>query len=119
MKVTYDTLQKSRPALRVLANERVGIAVSMRLARFLTKIEDEMRPFDQKHQELLDLFGKPTGKQGVYEIPDDAMAEFSKNMDEMGSEEIEIDLPSVSISELDGAQLTPAQMTALIWIFPG
>ena len=116
MKITYGKLLSSRAGLSSLAVQSLPVAISLRIARFLAKIEDELRIFADKHAELAKRHGGDPDAEGEFTIAEESRAAFDSDFEAMMAEEIEMDVPTLRPEHLEGAKISPAILSGIMWL---
>lgn len=124
MELTLKTLLGATQALADLANTRgLPSVVAYRIARNVKAIDKELEIYNEQRKKLLeekankDENGEPIMKDGpngnYYDIPNDLMEQFNKELDGLQKETVDIDIKKVTIQEIDNAQLSAFQINAL------
>lgn len=124
MELTLKTLLGATQALADLANTRgLPSIVAYRIARNVKAIDKELEIYNEQRKKLLeekankDENGEPIMKDGpngnYYDIPNDLMEQFNKELDGLQKETVDIDIKKVTIQEIDNAQLSAFQLNAL------
>lgn len=124
MELTLKTLLGASQALAELADTRgLPSVVAYRIARNVKAIDKELEVYNEQRKKLLeekankDENGEPIMKDGpngaYYDIPNDLMEEFNKELEELKDETVDIDIKKVTLAEIDNAQLSAFQLNAL------
>lgn len=124
MELTLKSLLGASQALAELADTRgLPSVVAYRIARNVKAIDKELEIYNSQRKKLLedkankDENGEPIMKEGpngpYYDIPNDLMKEFNKELEELQEETVDIDIKKVTLAEIDNAQLSAFQLNAL------
>lgn len=111
-KLTVGDVVSSSQVLQVIANIKMPVKTSYRLNKMLRKVFKEVEVYDEERKKIFDELGEEK-EGGTLQITDDNIEEANKLFDELVSEEIEIELPEITLEHLDGIELTPLEMQAL------
>ena len=95
MKLTYERINGSFPALSKLSKLDLKATEAVKLARLLGKVENELRYFEETRMSLFKKYGE--AKNGAYEIKDENREVFLKEYRELCNTEIEIEAEKVTI----------------------
>lgn len=107
MKLTNRKIVNDATFLNNLANKQLPIRVSYAIAKNVSKIESELKVFNDERQKLLDKYcvKDEEGKNKIDEnnqlkIADEHLESWSKDLEELLDIEIEIDIHKFNINEL-------------------
>lgn len=96
MKLTYERINGSLPALEKLSKLELKAAEAVKLARLIGKVEDELKPLSKTQKSLLIKYGEEV-ENGAYKIKPENYDIFSKEYRELLETEVEIDSEAVEI----------------------
>lgn len=118
MKLSNRELLSNMQRLKVLAQRDLPIKASYAIAKNMRKIEDELKPYEEERQRLLEKHGKKD-KEGELIVDERGRAKFkdkkawNKDVDELLDIEVEIDFHKFNIKHLEGREISPAELIAL------
>lgn len=110
MKITYEKIFGSFPALVKISKLDLRAAEAVRLARLLGKIETELKPLEEARRKLFTKYGE-RGENGSYTIKPENLETFSKESKELFGTEIDIDADKIEIKS--DIQIDAATVLAL------
>ncbi|MFR3072133.1 MAG: DUF1617 family protein [Paeniclostridium sp.] len=107
MKLTNRKIVNDANYLGALANKQLPIKVSYAIAKNVSKIENELKIYNNERQKLLDKYcvKDEEGKNKIDEnnqlrITDENMDDWNKEINELLDIEIEIDIHKFNINDL-------------------
>lgn len=119
MKLTNRRIVNDATFLSNLANKQLPIRVSYAIAKNVSKIESELKVFNNERQKLLDKYcvKDEEGKNKIDEnnqlrIADEHLEDWSKDLEELLDIEVEIDIYKFNISDLlnSNCEMTPSEL---------
>lgn len=121
MKFTNRKLLGMTATLNVISGKSLPIKASYAIAKNLTKIQSELDIFNKERTKLVDKFckkdenGKPVIKNGNFEVKQENLEEWNKNMNELLKIEVEIEPYKFSLNVFEGKdyELTPSELMAI------
>lgn len=73
-----------------------------------------LKKFKEKQEEIVKRLGKPVeDNPNQYTVPGNKMEEFTTEVNKLGDVTVAIKFPKISIGELNGAKVSPADVSAL------
>ena len=111
-KLTVGEIVASSQVLQLIANTKMPVKTSYRLNKMLRKVSKEVEVYEEERKKIFDELGEEK-EEGSLQIPKDNMPEATKLFDELVSEEIEVELPEITLEHLGEMELTPLEMQAL------
>lgn len=118
MKLSNRELLTNMQQLKVLAQRDLPIKASYAIAKNMRKIEEELRPYEEERQRLLEKHGKKD-KEGELIVDEVGQVDFKdkkawdKDINELLDIEVEIDFHKFNIEHLEGREISPAELIAL------
>lgn len=94
------------------------IYVSYRFAKIIKAVEGEVVSLEEARNKLIRKYGQEDGNGG-YTIPIEnveAIENFNKEFGELLSKDIELEIPTVNLDDLNGVKLSPNDVRALYFI---
>lgn len=102
----------AREALDKLATKPYNAKLAYRIARMISKLDSELKTFEQKRIELIMKHGEKT-EDGKYTIKPENMELFSKTLNELLSETITIDRLPLPLAMFEDNPLEAADIMKL------
>lgn len=119
MKLTLKELLQNVESLGKLLNKELPVKTAYRLGKLSKALQSELDQFNLTRNNLIKKYGKE--KDGQYQIdPDDkeALEKFNKEIEELLSVEINIDVyDPISVDELGEIKLSAIDMSNLSVFF--
>jgi hypothetical protein len=129
MKIKIKQLVESKTALETLIKCPLPLATAWEISKFVKKVDPELSAFFSvrnsaivKYGEELIIDGKSTGQ---YQVKNENMAEYARELNELLEKEIDVDLPNVDMEKLlehaakVDVNITVSDLMAIEWIFIG
>lgn len=117
MNLTLKTLLEAQPALGALCSAKlVDVRTAFRLGRFAAKAREETGRFQQIREDLIRELGTESEGGRVEITEPEKQAEFYERITPLLGEEIELDVPEITIEALAGASLSANEIATLDWL---
>lgn len=114
MKCKLSEMLNASEALKKVAAISLPAKTSYRLMRLAKKFDSEIKTFDAKRFELLKKYGEETAeKKGYYQIKPENVEVFSKEMEGVVSEEVELDYEPITLDMFGEAKLSAIELLNL------
>ena len=107
MKIKLGELKEMVTGLYAIQEKRFPVKISYAIAKNVKKLAEEHADYEKQRIKLCEEFankdndGNPVSVDGKYDIPNDSLKEFNDSVNELRDTEIDVDIHSVSFSELD------------------
>ena len=119
MKVTMGEAFQINEVFQFFIEQKLAFNLSYKIMKLLTSLENDIKFYNQKVQELLDNYakkdeeGKYIENNGSISIQEDKFQEFQKAYQEI--QECEIELPNIkfTMEELNNLEISPKEAYAL------
>ncbi len=119
MKVTMGEAFQINEVFQSFIEQKLAFNLSYKIMKLLTSLENDIKFYNQKVQELLDNYakrdeeGKYIENNGSISIQEDKFQEFQKAYQEI--QECEIELPNIkfTMEELNNLEISPKEVYAL------
>jgi hypothetical protein len=119
MNATLNELQRGFISLSKLANQDLPLKTGYWLGRIAKAAEAEMKTLEDARIKLVKRLGNEDA-EGNYTIPADSMEAFSKEINELLEESIELPGERIKLDSLpDGVKLSAIDLINLDWLFEG
>ncbi|KKR00038.1 MAG: hypothetical protein UT24_C0018G0020 [Candidatus Woesebacteria bacterium GW2011_GWB1_39_12] len=113
MELTLQRIYNMASSLRKLIQQEVPVKVAYQLAKNVRVIDDEYQLIEKQRADLIRKHGE-VQEDGSTRVADENVAAFTKEMAEYLRTSTEVDVKSVSISDLgDNCKLTPQEVIDL------
>lgn len=108
MKITLEKVLKIRSALAKILKQDIPVKTAFDLSKQLKPLNDTCSIFEEQKN-------KQITKYGGNSVPEDKMGDFFKVMSELCAHEVEIDIPTFKIQDLErwGVMLSIDEMLVL------
>ena len=120
IKVKISDLLNSTEALQKLAGTELKAKLAWQVGRILKSADTEIQSFNDTRMNLIKKYGEKdeagelvTDDSGNCKIPNESLAMFSSELNELIDTEIEINANKIAIDSLDDKEFTPAEMSQL------
>ena len=118
MKIKLGELKVIEESLKKLITMSLPIKISYNLSKTLKKISDELTLFDEQKNILIRKYGTENVEKNLIEVIEpQKLVEFSKDINELLSVEIDLEFTPIDIELLEGKELSPADMINLNMFF--
>lgn len=93
-----------------------------RIAKIASKAGEEIKLYDEQRTSICEKYakkdddGNPVVKNGAYDIPEDSILDFTKEVAELQKEEVTLDANKISLEEIENAGLSAAQLEHIEFI---
>ena len=120
MKFTNQELLNNIGALRSVAQKQLPVKISYAIAKNISKVDSELKIYNKERQKLVDKYaekdknGQPKiNKNNQYNIKKECMEDWNRDVQELLSISVELDVFTFSVDLLDGFNISPAEMGVL------
>jgi len=119
MKLKLTTLLEGVEALKVLTSLPLRARTSFRLAKLTKSLDSHLEIFQESRKEVIEKYqSEETDDNGNTKmvIPADNIEEYSKEITELISEEVEIDVPEITLDDLGNIEIEAKHLSVLDWL---
>lgn len=115
MKLSNERILNSIQGLGEIAKKALPVKVSYAIAKNLAKIDSELKVYDGERAKLIEKYAKKDDK-GKIKADENGQIQFkdlegwSKDIKELLVIENEVDIHKFKLSELEGHDMTPAEL---------
>lgn len=120
MKLTNKKILKDAMTIGAISNKELPIKVSYALAKNISKLEKELEIYNKEREKLIEKYSiKDKNNQTVIDgnnqiqIKDECLEDWNKDIKELQDIEVEIDIHKFKLEELNGYNMTPAELMAI------
>ena len=120
IKIKLEQLVNSAEGLRGLSQKQLKARAAYAVAKILKAADAEMTSFNETRMELIKKYGEKdeTGElksdeNGNVHIPDDTLATFSNELQELLDTEVEISANKIKMNDVENVEFTPSEMAQL------
>ena len=115
MKLKLSTIVNSREALQEVLKKELPIKIAFRIQKNLRLIEPEFIQYEELRSKLIkEKYGEESGEEGNWVVKSTMTKEFIKELEDLTSEEIELDIIKVTLP--DDFKITPTNVYLLEWM---
>lgn len=114
MKTVKELLDNVKP-LQELVEQKMPIATAYKIGKLIKECEVIIELFEGHKKELFEKFGNTLEDNNI-EIPQENVEEFSKEIEVYLNEEIEIEVPAITIDMLGNIEIEPSALASLDWL---
>lgn len=101
------------PALSALAATKLPAKSAYRVAKAINLIKPELTAYEESRLKLAEQFGVKSEDGTSFQFDADGAASFSKGMADLGNEDVDLKLPTVTPDELGDIEIEPMHLAAL------
>lgn len=117
MKLTLTKAALGFIALQKIGTEKLPIKQAYNLQRNMRILEPDAKAYDEKRVELIKTkYGTEDEATGNWSIANKQMEAFNKELEELGSEEVELDIHTI-VMETVTFTISPNDLYNLEWMF--
>jgi hypothetical protein len=115
MKVTVKQILEGQQSIAKLLDKSLPAATAFRLGRLVSKVDAELKVFDDQRTKLVQEMGEDIG-EGKFKIKDENIDKFNAEMNTLMAIEIDIDVQQLSISEFGAIEVTARDLLQIEWL---
>lgn len=123
METTLGKILESAQTLAELREVKgLKSTTAYRIAKIASKAGEEIKLYDEQRTSICEKYakkdddGNPVVKNGAYDIPEDSILDFTKEVAELQKEEVTLDANKISLEEIENAGLSAAQLEHIEFI---
>ena len=117
MKLKLGTIVNSKEAFQELLKEKLPIRKAFKIKEVLKLIEPKFETYEDLRSKLImDKYGIQKGESGNWKVKESMTKEFYSELQELQSEDVELDIVKIKLPDDDNIKITPANMYLLEWI---
>ena len=120
MKLTNKKILKDAMTIGAISNKELPIKVSYAIAKNISKLEKELQIYNQEREKLIEKYSvKDDDNKTIIDennqikIQDEYLYAWNKDIKELQEIEVEIDMHKFKLEELNGYNITPAELMAI------
>jgi hypothetical protein len=113
MKLTLRQIVNASPALGRVGAEKASAKFAYNIARNLRLTEPEVLGYQKAHNELVEKY-RAKNKDGEWVIPDENQKIFTKEVEELLEQEVELDIHTFAL--LDEIKISGIDLFLLEWM---
>ncbi|SCJ49797.1 Uncharacterised protein [uncultured Clostridium sp.] len=120
MKLTNKKILNDAMTIGAISNKELPVKVSYALAKNISKIEKELQIYNTEREKLIEKYSvKDDDNKTVIDennqikIQDKYLEDWNKDIKELQEIEVEIDIHKFKLEELNGYNMTPAELMAI------
>ena len=101
MKTSIKQILNARETLSRLAGRTLPVKQSYRLAKLVKAVNDELSIYEGERIKLCEKYGTLNKEKRIYEFEDEAYKSFETDINVLQSQEVELDIKLIDISDLE------------------
>lgn len=120
MKLTNKKILNDAMTIGAISNKELPIKVSYAIAKNISKLEKELQIYNQEREKLIEKYSvKDDDNKTIIDennqikIQDKYLDAWNKDIKELQEIEVEIDMHKFKLEELNGYNITPAELMAI------
>lgn len=120
MKLTNKKILNNAMTIGTISNKELPIKVSYALVKNISKLEKELEIYNKEREKLIEKYSvKDTDDKTVIDennqikIQDKYLEDWNKDIKELQEIEVEIDIHKFKLEELNGYNMTAAELMAI------
>lgn len=119
MKISLNDILKSRTALVILNNTKFKSAVAYKIMKNLKTIAEEEKLYEKQRIKICKEFSNKDNEgnivivDGKYDIPEERKSEYLAEIEELKNVVVDIPITKITLEEIEGAMLSPAQLDSV------
>ena len=101
MKTSIKQILNARETLSRLSGRTLPVKQSYRLAKLVKAVNDELSIYEGERIKLCEKYGTLNKEKRIYEFEDEAYKSFETDINVLQSQEVELDIKLIDISDLE------------------
>lgn len=101
MKTSIKQILNARETLSRLAEKALPVKQSYRLAKLIKAVNNELSIYEGERVKLCEKYGTLNKEKRIYEFEDEAYKSFEADINVLQSQEVELDIKLIDISDLE------------------
>jgi len=100
--------------IKELIDKELPISTAYKIQKNFTKLEDEVKQAEVIRKKIIDKYKE--GKEdenGNVDIKEDCVEYFNKEIEELFTQEVELELKKINVEELEGIKIKPLTLSRL------
>lgn len=114
MNIKLEKIVLSKDTLVKVLNQDFPIVISYKLSKIVDKINKEIQIFEENRVKLVKKYGEEV-KEG-FKVKEENIEVYAKELSELLDIEIQIEIPIITIKDLEGCKLSPLELIQLSWL---
>lgn len=121
IKKSVGKILEASQALREVNNMDMPIAAALKWNKNVKEIDEVLKVFNERREKMFNEFAEEVepdedGKSPGKRVPEERMEEFSKAVEEIIQEEVELNIQKMDIASFGNVTVKPAVLGQLEWI---
>lgn len=117
MKLKLSQIVRAYDALARVGSEKLPIKLAYTIQRNMRLMESDVRQHENTRVELIKTKYGVKDESGNFSVPEKRVAAFQKQITDLGSVEVDLDIHTVNLDEVEFMQIAPIDLMALDWMF--
>ena len=118
MQIKLKQIIDSETGLAIITNLKFKATELFKVTKFVEACDQEIKSFNSVREEKIKEFGEQKevdGKQ-VFEVPKDNQEQFFTEMEDLLNQDIELDVPEISLDAFGDIEMSPREFLSLKWL---
>ena len=118
MQIKLKQIIDSETGLGIITNLKFKATELFKVTKFVEACDQEIKSFNSVREEKIKEFGEQKevdGKQ-VFEVPKDNQEQFFTEMEDLLNQDIELDVPEISLDAFGDIEMSPREFLSLKWL---
>lgn len=113
----YEVRGMKEPLINLIEKE-IPVSIAFRLNKFVKAIDEHLTEIEDFRVKLINQYGVKNEEKNLVEVPNNKMKDFSREMNNLLNEEVEIEFTPININLFgDDLQLSTKDLMILEKIF--
>lgn len=116
MKTTVGQLRNSQQSLNDLLSAEMKVSTAYKVSKIVNDVSQEVEESEKFRTQLVERYGKQNEEDGVTYVPEENREDFTKELQELFEQEVELDHKPIAVDELkrsDGSEIDIDSRTLL------
>lgn len=116
MKTTVGQLRNSQQSLNDLLSAEMKVSTAYKISKIVNDVSQEVEESEKFRTQLVERYGKKNEEDGVTYVPEENREDFTKELQELFEQEVELDHKPIAVDELkrsDGSEIDIDSRTLL------
>ena len=118
MQIKLKQIIDSETGLGIITNLEFKATELFKVTKFIEACDHEIKAFNSVREEKIKQFGEQREVQGkqVFEVSKDNQEQFFTEMEELLNQDIELEVPEISLDAFGDIEMSPKEFLSLQWL---
>jgi len=113
MIVTLEEILNASEGLKKILSADLPIKLAYRLGKYVKILNKELTNYEERRMDLIKKYGEPNDNGSEYKIKPENADKVMKDMMELHSIEVDLDVIPIKLSEIENVKLSPIDISNL------